>query len=520
VKKRIHYILLLILVATLLVSNAFALSENTEAPNSFKEEKPIVISPGKKITANADAEEQENETANTDEVEASDNEEQERPATLILSEGSKLIVNEDTRTLLIFLNLIFFLIIILPLIPGIIESFSPEDNQPLQINMDYSKDIHYFDNSFREMLTELIDIEKPGVQEVTFHDDKPLEEVHVISNGDTENISYEDMKHIMVLTNDLMANAKGDFRREIYVKGNTTIGPNSKIRAIVGDRHISFDEGCQVQRWIGCPGEIKIEKNCNLGIRAVCDEQMTISERCIFKSIYGLPIVIGKGAWNSEPPKFDLRQKPTLEEDTNDYKFKSKWTNIPANSKINKNILAKKRGLVIGEKSIIKGNVSASGKIILKKEVVVEGNLFAEGDIIIHKDSIVKGNIYSLKTIKIKNNVKTGTHPDKNYIIAKKELEVGSYVNIYGNVRGDLKVTFDEYVNLEGNLFSEGNIDLGPGTIVRQNIFTQSEIHICEGVLVGRPEHIKSIVAKKGIEIDRDVTIHGFLSTDGTGVVS
>lgn len=519
-KKIYTGILLLLLITTWLSSPLFAVSENSDNQKVAKEAEPIVITPTPDKEDSAVEADTSGEVQEPMDAEDPEPEDEQINLSPLVEHGKKLFINQNTRTFLIFLNIIFFIIIILPLVPGVIEVNAPEDQEPLKINMEYSKDIHYFDNSFREMLKPKVDLENPGIQKVKFHENKPEEEINVLANDSEESVTFKNMNQTLVLTNSVHSSVKGNFKREIYSLGNLTVEGKSRIRAVVGDQNLYFKEGCVVQRWAGCPGEITVQKNTNLGIRAVCDRQMSLENRIIFKSLYGLPIVFGKGAWSSEPPKFDVRTKQELDEDTNDYKFKKKWTNIPPKSKIEKNVLAKKRGLVVGEKSIIKGNISAAGKIILKKEVIVEGDIFAEGDIIINKDCIVKGNIYGLKNVRLRNNVKTGTHPDKNYIIAKAELTVGSYSSILGNVRGDDEVTFDEHVNLEGNLFSESDIDLGPGNIIRQNIFTQSEIHFSEGVLVGRPGHIKSVIAKKGIDIDKDVTIHGFLSTDGTGVVS
>jgi len=100
-----------------------------------------------------------------------------------------------------------------------------------------------------------------------------------------------------------------------------------------------------------------------------------------------------------------------------------------------------------------------------------------------------------------------------NLIISKGSIIKGS-VKVHGSVR------IEENVRIYGQLISEGDIEIGKNGYVSGNVFSQSRIHILNGVRVGIPEQQKSVIGKKGIILEKNVIVYGYILTEGKGIVT
>lgn len=103
--------------------------------------------------------------------------------------------------------------------------------------------------------------------------------------------------------------------------------------------------------------------------------------------------------------------------------------------------------------------------------------------------------------------------------IVRKGLTMKENCVLNGSIKtyGDLIIGKD--VKVSGNLFSEGNIEIGEGTLVMGNIFSQGTVHIRERVKIGSAEKFKSVIGKKGIVLEQNVIIYGYIMTEGTGTI-
>jgi predicted acyltransferase (DUF342 family) len=108
------------------------------------------------------------------------------------------------------------------------------------------------------------------------------------------------------------------------------------------------------------------------------------------------------------------------------------------------------------------------------------------------------------------------TIEDRN-IVFTKDVQIGRGSIFRGNLKTYGRIALDEDVIVNGNILADGDIIIGRNAIITGNIFSQASIYISEGSLISQPHKIKSIIAKKAVHIENDVTIYGYVATEGKG---
>jgi len=83
----------------------------------------------------------------------------------------------------------------------------------------------------------------------------------------------------------------------------------------------------------------------------------------------------------------------------------------------------------------------------------------------------------------------------------------------------DGRISLGAGVTVHGDLFCEGPVEVGTGATVTGNIFSQDTVRLAAGVRVGSAGAPKSVIGKKGVRLAEEVTIHGYVQTDGQGEV-
>ncbi len=77
----------------------------------------------------------------------------------------------------------------------------------------------------------------------------------------------------------------------------------------------------------------------------------------------------------------------------------------------------------------------------------------------------------------------------------------------------------EEGVRIVGNVFAEKDVKIGAGSRILGNVFSQGTIKIDRQTKIGRTGMIKSAVSRKGIELDQDVSIFGYVLAGKKGKV-
>lgn len=102
-------------------------------------------------------------------------------------------------------------------------------------------------------------------------------------------------------------------------------------------------------------------------------------------------------------------------------------------------------------------------------------------------------------------------------IVFTRDVLIGSGSLLKGSVKCYGKIVLQDNVTIEGNLIADGDIIVGPNAKIGGHIFSQMSVHISENTVCSAPERIKSVIGKRSIDIDRNVVIYGYITTEGEG---
>lgn len=323
--------------------------------------------------------------------------------------------------------ILFILLLLLPFIPGILEIIKKEDSEPLFISMDYTRNPRYFGKSFKMLLNRATSgsAVSPGFLDIKLSKNEKLEITESVSIPDKT-----EMNHLLYVLGNLSSGCKTILNKEVYVKGDAKIGSSNIIQALVCMGDVSVSEGTQFRRWIDADGNITIGENCDLGISVSSGDRISLACNCIFRRLYGMPILTG----HRNIDELQHYPETMFLEDTSlpDISFSRKKDNtVPSGSVINNNTVFL-GDIRIGKGVSIKGTIKSYGNIILEEGAMIYGNIFADGNILIGRNARINGHVFSQKSVFISEQ-SIISRPNKiKSIIGKKEIQIESNVTIYG----------------------------------------------------------------------------------------
>jgi predicted acyltransferase (DUF342 family) len=124
-----------------------------------------------------------------------------------------------------------------------------------------------------------------------------------------------------------------------------------------------------------------------------------------------------------------------------------------------------------------------------------------------------------LSFVRIKDHtIPSGTIMGKN-VVFPQDVKIGHGSILRGNIKSYGKLVLEDNVIIDGNLFADGDIVIGSGAKISGNVFSQKSVHISNGTVISRPDTIKSVIGKKAVRIEENVTIYGYVTTEGQGMV-
>lgn len=323
--------------------------------------------------------------------------------------------------------ILFIALLLLPFIPGILELIKKEDSEPLFISMDYTRNPRYFGKSFKMLLNRAASglTLSPGFHDVKLSKNEKLEITESIDIPDKMEIN-----HLLYVTGNFISGSHALFSKEVYVNGTAIIGANNIVQAMIGLGNVTVSEGTQFRRWLDADGHIIIGANCDLGISVSSGDKINLAVNCIFRRLYGMPIVTGH-------KQIDILPHPQETLSLKEYSLagvsftRKKDKTVPAGSLINNNIVFL-GDVSIGSGAIIKGTIKSYGNVLLEQDVIVFGSIFADGDIFIGRNATIIGHVFSQKSVFISEQ-SIISRPDKiKSIIGKKEIQIGQNVTVYG----------------------------------------------------------------------------------------
>jgi len=399
--------------------------------------------------------------------------------------------------LIVLVIFIFALMVFIPFGIALKELYYPKDDKPLYIDMMHSKDPLYFGKAFKKIVKENIEnkIIIHGTQRIRLSKDE------VVEVGGARNVPADSKwENIFYITEDFTTGNRTILRKDIYVKGGSVIGPNNVLRAIYGEQDIYLNEKCRVTRWISSEQDMFVSSGSHLGRSTASLQSLMLMPGVQFESMYGLPIMTmdssGKGKTEClklaaqlknfiYPPRIPVRKVTSWRivkqhisvncEDGN--RFRDEDDKSPLASKAtdgDKKCFCEKAGFAPCNDNIWE---VYKDRVVLPEGSRVQTNFVSRKELIIKKNCVVEGNVKSYKDLII---------------------ESGTIIH--------------------GDVFCEGDIYIRKNTVLGGNVFSQSRIFVGNNVRISFPGHVKSVIGKKRIEIDKNSVIYGYILAEGKGL--
>jgi|WetSurMetagenome_2_1015567.scaffolds.fasta_scaffold50039_2 predicted acyltransferase (DUF342 family) len=327
--------------------------------------------------------------------------------------------------LLVFI--LFILLLLLPFLPGILELIQKKDAEPLFISMDYIRNPRYFGKSFKRLIHRATAgfTLSPGMRDIKLSKSEKVELTHSIDIS-----AAREIKHLIYTIGNLVTGSNVQLDKEVYVTGNAVIGADNIIQALATDGGVTVSHGVQFKRWLDAEGDIHVADNCNLGISSSSGSSLFLSKDCIFRRIYGMPIITGdRQSDKFFNPDAALPAKPPLQ--TKPSFIRNKDSSIPPGSIIDDSIVFL-GDVKIGPNSLIRGTIKSYGKIVLAENVIIDGNIFADDDIFVGHNARIKGHVFSQSSVYISHQTIISSPDRIKTVIGKKSIKIEQNVTIYG----------------------------------------------------------------------------------------
>jgi len=372
--------------------------------------------------------------------------------------------------------LVFVLLNSVPFLIAVRELLAPKDNTPLYIDMHYSKDPLFFGRKFRKLVdTNLAPLfVTPGMHSI----DLSRQEYVEVSTA-TEIPPGLRFLHIFVGLKCLRTAAKVTFAKELYVRGRAEIGEGNEIKAVYAEDDLVLGKGVVLHRWGYSRRNIIVGGGANLGRNLASEGAMIIRPGCRFQSLYGLPICFS--ANGGDIGSLATRQVGEFGSHPVAASIQTEWVHSPGELFFN--------------------------WIPLKSSPETGDGIEGYGD----------GSSWHFSQESA--HLLAGSRVHCN-IVSKRNLFIGEGCVMDASVKSYGAIHLRKGVVVKESLFAEGDIRIDENVQVWGNVFSQSRVTIGPGVKIGRPGSVKSVICKKGLVVDQDAVIFGYVLTEGEGMSS
>jgi len=102
-------------------------------------------------------------------------------------------------------------------------------------------------------------------------------------------------------------------------------------------------------------------------------------------------------------------------------------------------------------------------------------------------------------------------------VVARGKITVSQGATIMGSIKAHGPIRIREGAVVAGNCFSNADIEIEKGARVGGNVFCQGKLILGPGVIIGKPDGVKSAVARVGMVMHEGAVIFGYVLAEGGG---
>lgn len=374
---------------------------------------------------------------------------------------------------------VFAIMVLIPFMIAIKELLDPKDNKPLYIDMLHSKDPLYFGKKFKKIIAE--NIENKGVPEgnsEVFLNKMESAEISIAKWVPP----YSNIDKILYVKGDFASGENAALRKEVYIKGYGKVGKRNILRAVYCEKDILVERDCRISRWVCSEGNVHIGARTHLGRSVGCKGNLFMETGCRFKSAFGLPLVALNGKRTAKVQPFDYPERDKA-------KRRDEWKIFQKHLSVNWTPPRKP------------GSEGSELQVDTEMEEVAANKLAKHWKVGENRVETVPGE------------------PIRYNFAARRELVIKSGSVIHGSIKCYKDIIIEPDTVLHGDIFAEGNIKVGPDCVLLGHVFSQSSVFIGTGARISSPGNVRSIIAKRRVEIDKHAVIYGYILAEGEGVI-
>ena len=104
-------------------------------------------------------------------------------------------------------------------------------------------------------------------------------------------------------------------------------------------------------------------------------------------------------------------------------------------------------------------------------------------------------------------------------VLTKYQLNVPENTTVRGDIRSEKGMNIGDGTIVCGNVFAEEDVHIGKNVTLLGNVFTQGSIYVEEGVMIGHPGKIVSVIARNNIVFEKNIAVFGYVSAGYGGKV-
>ena len=320
------------------------------------------------------------------------------------------------------LYLVYALVVLLPLLPGLLELRTAADDDPLKIDAAYARDPRFLGKSMRAKVVPILE-ETEGEARVPFLNRK--NEFAIVTNGHAS-LDRERFENVVL--------SRGGFRvgdhstmLDVYARGDVEVGAHAQLRTFAADRGASFGSRTNVMRWIDVEGDCRIGDASDLGQSVSAAGRLILGTGVRFNRLFGRPIAVVDGR------RAELRALETgpllVRSATSRRLLKS--VVVDPETRIEGDVIAT-GDVEVCAGAVVAGSIKAGGTVVLRERACVFGNVVARGTVTLACDATILGHIFGESDVVLHAGALVGDRHAPKTIHASRGASIASEACIFG----------------------------------------------------------------------------------------
>jgi hypothetical protein len=334
--------------------------------------------------------------------------------------------------------------------------------QPSDIDPSYVRLEDYFARSFRLKVSEWLKLPvsaatPDGARMIL----KGRERIKVSGSMDCPPQTRSD--NILVVQGNFRCSAGCAFDREIYARGDASIGAASRLQSLAADGNLTLGPGVRITRWADSGREMDIGPKSVVVARATAGAIIRLAEGAQVGSAFAplvttsrkpgegseerveppapeheIPGLRGAGALTGRPAGIGVDPEKLKELSSDCWLYDGDLKpSVPLRVKTR---LIVKGDCVLPAGSVLEGDLKADGRIAIGASSLCRGNVIADGDISFGRSSRFLGVVHAGKTLRLGWGVRGGGESAKVAAFAADTLLLADNVVVHGKVASDDRV--------------------------------------------------------------------------------